>query len=261
MTRSSIASRLGSTLRRLLTVLCGILLFVLLASALGIWALGRFAPSLLDSALSSRSGAHLSVAGNDSNLFAGRLEFTGLTVTNPTRWQEHEFLKVRRLALSVNLASFLEDGERIIHEAELDIDRLVLVGKEDYLADNNAQDILRALKASAGPASASATTPAPAPSAKRPFRIEKLRVRIGHVVIVAGDGTPQRRQVTDADYGLVFEVAGVTDRNFTEKVSKPLGEQALRNVANQTPSLLLDLASVKLRRSVTERLQNEEASR
>lgn len=256
MTRTSTASHLGSALRKLLTLLCGVLLFVLLASGIGIWALGRFAPSLLDSALSSKTGARLAVAGNESNLFAGRVELTGLTITNPTRWQEREFLKIRRLAITADAFSFLEGGGQVIHDAELDVDRLVLVGREDYLADNNAKDIFRGLK---GPKEErpAAETPKPA-GPKRPFRIDHLRVRIGHVVIVAADGSPQRRQVVDADLNLTFEASGITERNFDEKVSKPLGQLAMQEAATRGPEVLLDIAQTKLRRSVTERLQQEE---
>ena len=259
MTRPSIARRLGATLRRLLTVLCGLLLFVLLASALGVWAVGRFAPRVLDSMLASRSGAHLSVVSNDSNLFVGRLEFSGLTVTNPVRWQEREFLQVRRLVVDLDPWSFLGEGDGVIREAELDLDQLVLVGKEDYLADNNAQDILRGLKGESAPVVDGPSSGPPA--ARRPLRIDRLRLRIGRVVIISGDGTAQVRRVMDTDYGLVFEATGVTDRNFTEKVSRPLGARALRDAAARTPSLLLDLAAGKLRRSVTERLNQEESAR
>lgn len=256
MTRISNARRLGSALSRLLTLLCGLALFVVLALAIGIWALGRFAPGILDSALAAKSGAHLSVEGNESNLFAGRIDLAGVTVVNPGRWQERDFLKIRRLAITGDPFSFLDGGGQVIHDAEIDIDRLVLVGKADYLADNNAKDIFRGLKGAKTPR----PDPVPDRSAgpKRPFRIDHLRVRIAHVVIVAGDGSPQRRQVTDADLNLAFEATGITEKNFDEKVSKPLGQLAMQEAAVRGPEVLLDIAQTKLRRSVTERLLQEE---
>ena len=48
MSLLNLKSRPGSALRKLLTVLCGIGLFLLLVGALGVWALGRFSPRLLD---------------------------------------------------------------------------------------------------------------------------------------------------------------------------------------------------------------------
>ena len=92
MSVPSKSTRLGSALRKLLTMLCGVALFLVMVGLLGVWALGRFSPKLLDSSLATKSGAHLAVETNDTNLFAGRLAYEGLTITNPTRWTEKEFL-------------------------------------------------------------------------------------------------------------------------------------------------------------------------
>ena len=96
MSASSPNTRLGTALRKLLTVLCGVALFLVVVGFLGVWALGRFSPKLLDTTLATKSGAHLAVAANDTNLFAGRIAYQGLTITNPTRWTEKEFLNVLR---------------------------------------------------------------------------------------------------------------------------------------------------------------------
>lgn len=237
-------SRPGSALHKLLMVLCGIALFLVLVAALGVWALGRYSPRLLDASLSGQSGAHLTVEDNQTNLFVGRVDYAGLVITNPTRWQEREFLRVKRLVLDVDPLTFTEGGGQVVNEAELDIERVTIVGKQDFLADNNAKDIGNGLK---GPA----TTPSPAtepPGAPQPFLIKHLRLRVGRLTVISGDGSADRRVVVDQDYGFVFEARDVTERNFDSKVSVPLGQQVLQAALRRQPELMFDLAREKLRR-------------
>ncbi len=255
MSVPSKSTRLGSALRKLLTMLCGVALFLVMVGLLGIWALGRFSPKLLDSSLATKTGAHLAVEANDTNLFAGRLAYAGLTITNPTRWSEKEFLKVRRLALDLELMTFFEGGSQVVNDAELDIEHLTIVGKADFLKDNNAKDIFNGLKSAP-----SATTPPPAPGPpgpKQPFLIKHLRVRVDRITIISGDGTDRRKVVVDQAFNYVFEARDITERNFDEKVSRPMGTQAVQAAVQQQPELMLDLARERLRQSVTEKLLGE----
>jgi hypothetical protein len=249
------ASRLGTALRKLLTFLCGLTLFVGVVSLLAIWAVGRFAPKLLDSTLSSKTGARLSVEDNETNLFAGRVVFKGLTITNPTRWQERAFLRVRRFALDFETLSFLEGGSRTVNEAELDIEHLVIVGKTGFLSDNNAKDIGNGLK---GAEQAEVPRPVAGPPAPRqPFRIRHLLVRVDRITVITGDGTPGRRVVIDRAFDYKFEARDITDRNFDDKVSSPMGKLALETAVEKQPEVLMDLARERVRRSVTEKLLGE----
>jgi hypothetical protein len=251
--------RSGILLRKLLTILAGLVLFVLLAGLLAVWALGRFSPALVDSALADATGAHLTVEENDTNLLVGRLSFGGLTLTNPTRWSEREFLKVRRFHLDVDPWSFAGTGTQKVHEAELDIDRVVLTGKSDklleLLGDNNALDLSKALKAEARAAAAPDATGAPA--ASRPYEIGRLRVRVGHLTVVGGDGSARRRVLLDQDIDFVFEARDVTDRNEKETVQKPLQAMLQKELTKAATQLLFDVGSQRLRPSVTEKLLGE----
>lgn len=248
-------SRLGSALRKLLTVLSGIALFLVMVGLLGVWALGRFSPKLLDTTLANKSGAHLAVQANETNLFTGRLDYAGLTITNPTRWSEKDFLKVRRLVVDLEPLTFFEGGSQVVNDVELDIEHLTIVGKADFLKDNNAKDIFNGLKSA--PA-AEAPKPAPGPPApKQPFLIKHLRVRVDRITVISGDGTEQRKVVVDQPFQYVFEARDITERNFDEKVSRPMGTQAVQTAVQQQPQLLLDLARERLRRSVTEKLLGE----
>jgi len=250
------ARRSGILLRKLLTILAGLVAFVLLAGCLAVWALGRFSPSLIDSAVADATGAHVAVETNDTNLFAGRLSYGGIKVTNPTRWTEREFLQIRRLHLDVDTLSFAGQGTQKVHEAELDIDRVVLTGKSDklfdLLKDNNVLDIGKALKAeSAAPAPAGpAGTPAPA----RPYEIGKLRVRVGHLTVVGGDGTARRRVLLDQEVNFVFEARDVTDRNHKETIDAPLQALLQKELTKAATQLLFDVRTERVRPSITEQL-------
>jgi hypothetical protein len=237
-------SRPGSALRKLLTVLCGIALFLVLVGALGVWALGRYSPRLLDASLSGQSGAHLTVEDNQTNLFVGRVDYAGLVITNPSRWQEREFLRVKRLVLDVDPLTFVEGGGQVVNEAVLDIDRVTIVGKADFLSDNNAKDIGNGLK---GPATSPTPTTEPAKPAQ-PFLIKHLRVRVGRITVISGDGSAARRVVVDQDFAYDFEARDVTDQNFNAKVSGPMGQQALQTALRRQPELMFELAREKLRR-------------
>lgn len=248
MSPSRFQSRPGSALRKLLTVLCGIALFLVLVGALGVWALGRYSPRLLDASLSGQSGAHLTVEDNQTNLFVGRVDYAGLVITNPSRWQEREFLRVKRLVLDVDPLTFVEGGGQVVNEAVLDIDRVTIVGKGDFLSDNNAKDIGNGLKA---PATSPTPTTEPAKPAQ-PFLIKHLRVRVGRLTVISGDGTAARRVLVDQDFAYDFEARDVTDQNFYAKVSRPMGQQALQAALRRQPELMLELAGEKLRRPARE---------
>jgi len=253
---STAATYLPGALRKILMVICGILGFLVLAALICVWALGRFAPSLIDSTLASKAGAHLSVEANESNLFTGKLVFSGVTITNPSRWTEHEGAKIKRLAFDFEPWSLWGDGTRVIREADIDIDSLVVVGKADWLKDNNIQDISRGLKAAETSAPAPQETSSKAPS--QPFKIQKLHLRVGRVTIIAGDGTSERRVVIDRELNLVFEAHGVTENNFGTVVSSPLGQAALQKAGDVAPQLIMDITRERLRRSITEKLQTEQ---
>lgn len=239
MSRLRLSARSGSVSRKLLTMLCGIALFLVLAGLLGVWALGRFSPRLLDASLSARTGARLAVEQNDTNLFVGRIAYAGLTITNPSRWQEREFLKVKRLVLDVDPLSFRDGGAHVVDAAELDIEHLTLASKADFFKDNNAQDIANGLKAGAG---RDATKPAE-PHGKQPFQIRRLRVRVGRVTVVNHDGAPDRRVFLDRQADFVFEAADVTEHNFAEKVTRPLAKEAMRVALGLPAGLPFDLSA------------------
>ncbi len=260
MSQPTIHSRRGNASRRVLAILGGVVLFIVIAGTLALWAIGRFSPNLLDATLVARSGARLVCEENNTNFLVGRLEFRNASVTSPTRWKEKSFLKIKTLSLELNPFSFLGDGPRVIKRAELDVDQLVLVGRSDYMKDNNAQDILRGLKSgdlAVKTESSDSSAPVEAAQTRQPFKIESLRVRIGRVKIIVEEPNRAPVVVIERNFNFVFEANNITDKNLVESLTAPLGQKALSQAAVMAPDLMMDITDRKLRRSITEKILRE----
>lgn len=235
--------RSGRVISRLLGFIAGLALFLVLLAALLVWSAGRFAPSLLDSALFSRSGSSLSAESNDSNLFAGRIAIAGVRVTAASRWQERDLIKAREARVVVDPLSFYGAGPRVIRELHLDIEELVVAGKEDYLSDNSLRDLIRSFSSDS---SAPSTTDAAAPVR---FRIERLVIHVGRVRVIAGDGTDRRRTVVDRAADLRLEAHDVDETSLDEKVWSPLTSKLTSLAARIGVDAVVDEAREKLIRA------------
>ena len=258
MAKSEHFSRLGNVSRRLLKLLAGLIVFLILVSVIGLWLVGRFAPTILDTALSTKAGAGLTCETNQTNLLVGRLSLENFQITNPSRWQERSFLKVKSLKVDLNPLSFIGGGTRHIQQLECDIDELVLVGSKRYMKDNNAQDILRALKGEGSPASSEAKPDDETePSPKKSFLIGTARIRVGHVKIIVETEGRAPEVILDREFNFVFEAKNVTEKNLNQTVTIPLGAEALASVAVVAPRLSMEIANHELRKSITEKLLGE----
>lgn len=257
MANSEQLSRFGIVSKRLLKLLAGVLLILILITVVGLWTAGRFAPNLLDAVLTSKAGASLTCETNQTNLLVGRLSLENLQVTNPERWKEKSFLKVKSLKVDLNPWSLISGGTPHIQHLECDIDELVLVGSRSYMKDNNAQDILRGLKGASTPVPEVKSEEQPADAPKKSFFIGNARIRVGHVkIIVETEGrTPE--VILDRDFNFVFEAKNVTEKNLNQTVTIPLGAQALASVAVVAPRLSMEIANHELRKSITEKLLGE----
>lgn len=259
MANSKQPSRFGVVSRRLLKLFAGGFIFLILISVVGLWLAGRFAPNLLDAVLSSKAGASLTCETNQTNLLVGRLSLENFQVTNPNRWKEKSFLKVKSLKVDLNPLSFIGGGTRRIQQLECDIDELVLVGSRSYMKDNNAQDILRGLKGASTTAAASEVKSEAnsADDAKKSFFIGNARIRVGHVKIIVETEGRAPEVILDREFNFVFEAKNVTEKNLNQTVTIPLGAQALASVAVVAPRLSMEIANHELRKSITEKLLGE----
>ena len=205
--------------------------------ALGVWVAGRALPSLADAFLSDKQAGGLTCEVNATNLFVGRIHLENVALLNPGRYREREALRIRRLVLDVEPASFVGDGRREIEEMELDLDRVTLVGGGDVLRDNNLTALAQLL---ASPADETAAAGPAEPERTPDFRIRRLKVRVGGLTLIQGPAEGPGRVILREDRGLAFEAADVTAENFGSTVLMPmLGAATQRSLSN--PELLREL--------------------
>ncbi len=215
-------------------------LALVVVAVAGVWIAGRALPTVAAGVVSSRTGVDLACGDNASNLFVGRVDLADLVLGNPAGYAPGESVRIRRLVVDLDAASFLSDGTRVIEEVELDLDRVTLVGKGDIATDNNLSAIAKAWQASAGPAApaAESTTPeAPAPG----FVIRKLRLRVGGVTLAEALPSGSQRVILKEDRGLEFVATDVTQDNLAATVVGPITAAAMSRAASR-PELLFDEA-------------------
>lgn len=206
----------------------------------GVWIAGRALPTLAAGVLTSRTGADLACGDNSTNLFLGRVDLGDLVLGNPEGYGPGEAVRIKRLVVDLDPASFLTDGTRVIEEVELDLDRVTLVGKGDLATDNNLAAIAKAWQASAGtsePAADATSAPGQAPG----FVIRKLRLRVGGVTLAEALPGGSQRVILKEDRGLEFVAADVTQDNLASTVIAPVTAAAMSRAATR-PELIFDEA-------------------
>lgn len=227
-----LASR--SPLRRLMFWTVGIIVGLAVLAVAGIWVAGRSLPAAMGLALSERTGATLVCENNQTNLFLGRVDLQQLVLN----YQDSDVLKIRRILVDLDTSSFLNSGERVIEEVELDLDHVRLVGGANPLRDNNLTAMIQAWQASAGPTDPASQVAAPTGPAPR-FLIRKLRLRVGGFTLVqAMPGAPERVLSRD-ERGLEFVATDVTNDNLSQTLMAPLAAAALTR-ATANPETLLE---------------------
>jgi len=217
-----------------------VILALAVVAAAGIWLAGRALPSLAAGMLSSRTGVDLACGDNATNLFVGRVDLGDLVLGNPEGFGPGESVRIRRLVVDLDAASFLAESTRVIEEVELDLDRVTLVGRGELGGDNNLTAMAKAWKASAGPdepAAAAGGPAAPGPG----FIIRKLRLRVGGVTLAENLPGGAQRIILKEDRGLEFVATDVTQDNLASTVVAPITAAALSRAATR-PELLLDEA-------------------
>jgi len=230
------AKRPAFLLVRLAKWLAAVTLCLAALLALGVWLAGRSLPSLADSFLSGRQAGGLTCETNATNLFVGRIHLENVALLNPPRYREREALRIRRLVLDVEPASFAGDGRREIEEMEIDLDRVTLVGGGDVMRDNNLTELGRLLASPEGPAA----EPSGEPARSADFRIRSLKVRVGGITLIQGPAEGPGRVILREDRGLAFEASDVTAENFGSTVLLPmLGAVTQRSLSN--PELMREL--------------------
>lgn len=256
MIKKTIQSRRGIISRRTLAVIFGVTCSIFLICLIGLYVLGRTAPQILDSTLKAKADAGLVCEINQSNLVFGNLDLRGVKIQSPARWKEKQFLIIKTIKCELNPLTFILGGGRHFKNVELDIDKIVLVGTQDYMRDNNAQDILKGLK------SASSNTSeelAPVPTSqdeqpKKSFKIDNLRLRVGQIVILVEQDNKPTEVVVNNNFNFVFEAKDITEKNYQTIVSIPLGAKVLTKAVTLAPRLMMDITNRNIRQSITEKI-------
>lgn len=207
----------------LLTLLVGGLLFLVLLIVFGIWFAGsNQALKIASDFVNTKSGGTLSFAENDTNLFAGRVHYKGIELTNPSRFTDKQFVKINEIKAVVNIGSAASDTI-IVPEVIMDIGSISLVGSDDWMNDNNAMDFKKAFAPAAAteePKTEETKQEPQEEGAKKHFRIGKLVLKLDRIRVLEHATTPGEEPkpiVDDAvDLNWVFE--DVSDENIKDKV-------------------------------------------
>lgn len=257
MLRKITQSRRGIISRRVLALIFGVTCFIFLTSLIGLYVLGRTAPQILDSALRAKADSGLICEINQSNLILGNLDLQGVKISSPGRWKEKQFLSIKTIKCELNPLTFILGGGRHFKNVELDIDKIVLVGTRDYMKDNNAQDILKGLKSSAvekdSPPVASSAPVDSQP--KKAFKIDNFRLRVGQIVVIVEGDKTATETVVNNNFNFVFEAKDITEKNYENLVSFPLGAKVLTKAATIAPRLMMDITNRNIRMSITEKIK------
>ena len=223
---------------------------------MGLYVLGRTAPQILDSTLKAKADAGLICEFNQSNLVLGNLDLRGVKIQSPGRWKEKQFLSIKTIKCELNPLTFILGGSRHFKNVELDIDKIVLVGKQDYMRDNNAQDILKGLKSISSEKNTEAvkSTPSEEPQSNKPFKIDNLRLRVGQIIILVESNNKPTEIIVNNNFNFVFEAKDITEKNYQTIVSLPLGTKVLTKAATLAPRLMMDITNRNIRQSITEKI-------
>lgn len=250
-----IQSRRGIISRRTLATIFGVLGFIFITCLIGLYVLGRTAPQILDSTLKAKADAGFICELNQSNLVLGNLDLRDVKIQSPGRWKEKQFLSIKKIKCELNPLTFILGGSRHFKNVELDIDKIVLVGTQDYMRDNNAQDILKGLKSVSSEKNAEPgkSTPSEEPQNK-PFKIDNLRLRVGQIVILVESNNKPTEIVVNNNFNFVFEAKDITEKNYQTMVSLPLGAKVLTKAATLAPRLMMDITNRNIRQSITEKI-------
>jgi hypothetical protein len=248
-------SRSGIISRRVLALIFGVTAFIFLTCLIGLYVLSRTTPQILDSILRSKAESGLVCEINQSNLILGNLDLQGIKISSPGRWKEKQFLSIKTIKCELNPLTFILGGSRHFKNVEVDIDKIILVGSRDYMRDNNAQDILKGLK-SAQPENVNHSPTSSEPTADQPkkaFKIDNLRLRVGQIVVVVEEDNKPAEIVVNNNFNFVFEAKDITEKNYQNIVSLPLGAKVLTKAATLAPRLMMDITNRNIRQSITEK--------
>lgn len=190
-----------------------LLLAVFFAVAAIAWVV--LLPSLVVSAIHSRTGFALRLEQFSVNPFTGQARIAGLVLQNPTGWPEPAFVDLRRFEAEVAVTS--------LFSSRLEADRVVLDLAQVTVVRNQQGQINAMLfkDGLAGPAETGGG-PAKPTAAKRGFLIHRLELRLDRLVYA--DYSGKKPAVKTFDLALRRDL---TEVDSITKIISPLTGSAL----------------------------------
>jgi hypothetical protein len=211
-------------------------LFVVLVVG-GIVAFDHFAGEIAAAAVKSTTGFTLTYAKQDVNLFEGSMDFEGLQITNPSRFQVPGFVNFNQVSAKVDMGT-LTKTPAVVENVLVDLKTVTIVkGPNDTF---NALDFANAAKKAAGQSMAPATgntTAAGNTTAPSHYLIKSLTIKIGTIEYYdTGSTTPKTYAV---NYNKTF--TDVTDVNAVAMtIAKDFAAQGMKFMANVIVGMALN---------------------
>lgn len=193
------------------------------AVGLAIWSAPKFAPKILDTWLEGKTGFSVTVNKVDVKAFSGSAAVHGMTLLNPSSYQNRNFIQLNELSSKVHLTSLYKD-RIVIDHVVIDIGKVSWVRNKEGLI--NIVDFANSFKSDESvPALSSqpqVTSSKPKqPKAKKTFIIKKLVIRLGELDVVGFPKGSTTVQSFSVNYNKEF--TDVTDlESLAEQIGKDL---------------------------------------
>lgn len=235
----------------LFSLLFTLLVLVALFAAAVVLGVDHFAGDAAAYVVKMRTGFTMAYATQDVDILHGVVDFTGLTITNSSRFPAPGFVDLNQIRLAIEPKSLVED-KLVVDEVVVDLKTLTVVRTAD--GEYNFAAFAQALQGTPAATAQPAATPAqPATAAKiPPFLIHTLTIKVGTVDYCdfkSGSGKPKtynigyNRTFTDVTSLDALKVALAKD--FAAQGLQFLSDAIISSVLD--PSTYLDLASGALK--------------
>ncbi|HUJ44755.1 MAG TPA: hypothetical protein VLW52_14240 [Opitutaceae bacterium] len=165
----------------------------------------------------------------DARIFplTGNGSIRGLVIGNPPGWRSDRAIYLGEARLSIAPLSLLRDHV-VINEILIDQPEFVY---ETKIFSSNLQDLLKNMRAAAGPAPEATAIATARPSPPRRYEVKRIRLQNGKVRIALGSSSTSVPLPTLTLTDLGTKEGGLTARQLAEAVTRSVLEQVLATAA------------------------------
>ena len=228
-----------------LKIVFGLVLLLVIVVVIGVFIVGSNLNSLVKLAVEEAGSNALkttvSLESADVDLMAGRVHLSGLSVANPSGFNQAEAFLMNDIVVDVELESLKNS---VVDVTEVSVDGL-RVAAEQKGTTTNIQTLLNNLESDAGTED---SQPADDSSAQT-----DILVKVGQINFTDGSVYLSSDRLGDSDLSLptiklndIGGSAGVPPDQLAEQIAQPLLKQITAAVEQSVKSLLKDKAKEKL---------------